>query len=114
MTLHQKIFALIVGVSIFIVILEMVRRRRLEEEYSFLWLIVGLGIVILVLWEGLLERLTNLIGATAQTTTIFIFGFVILILINLHFSIKITKLSRQVKEIAQQVAILKINDVEKR
>jgi hypothetical protein len=114
MTQHQKIFALIVGVSIFIVILEMVRRRRLEEEYSFLWLIVGLGIVILVLWEGLLEWITNLIGATAQTTTIFIFGFVILILINLHFSIKITKLSRQVKEIAQQVAILKINDLKKR
>ena len=110
MTLHQRIFALSIGIGIFIMILEMVRRRKLEEEYSFLWLIIGLGIVVLVLWQDLLEWLTHLIGAVAQTTTIFIFGFVILILINLHFSVKITKLSRQVKELAQQIAMLRISE----
>jgi uncharacterized membrane protein YqjE len=109
-TFHQKIFALFLGISIFVTILEMVRRKKLEEEYSFLWLIIGLGIVVLVLWQGLLEWLTYLIGAMAQTTTIFIFGLVILVLINLHFSIKITKLSRQVKELAQDVSLLKINE----
>jgi uncharacterized membrane protein YciS (DUF1049 family) len=45
-----------------------------------------------------------------QTTTIFIFGFVILILINLHFSVRITNLNRQVKELAQQIAMLKISE----
>lgn len=107
MTLHQRIFALIIGIGIFVMILEMVRRRKLEEEYSILWLIIGLGIIVLVLWQDLLEWLTHLIGAMAQTTTIFIFGLVILVLINLHFSVKITKLSRQVKELGQQIAILK-------
>jgi hypothetical protein len=110
MTVHQRIFALIIGVGIFVMILEMVRRRRLEEEYSFLWLIIGLGVVVLVLWQNLLEWLTHLIGAVAPTTTIFIFGLVILVLINFHFSVKITKLGRQVKELAQQVAIFKINE----
>lgn len=110
MTMHQRIFALIIGVGIFVMILEMVRRRRLEEEYSFLWLLIGLGIVVLVLWQGLLEWLTHLIGAVAPTTTIFIFGLVILVLINLHFSVKITKLSRQVKELAQQIAMSKITE----
>jgi CDP-diglyceride synthetase len=107
-TFHQRIFALFLGIVIFVTILEMVRRKKLEEEYSFLWLIIGLGIVVLVLWQGLLEWLTHLIGAMTPTTTIFIFGLVILVLINLHFSVKITKLSRQVKELAQQVSLLKI------
>jgi hypothetical protein len=107
MTIHQRIFALIMGVGILVMILEMVRRRRLEEEYSFLWLIIGLGIVVLVLWQSLLEWLTRLIGAVAPTTTIFIFGLVILVMINLHFSVKITKLGRQVKELAQQIAMFK-------
>ncbi len=107
MTIHQKIFALFLGIGIFVVIVEMVRRRRLGEEYSFLWLIIGVGIVILVLWQGLLERLTYLIGAVAPTTTIFIFGIVILVLINLHFSVKITKLSKQVKNLTQQIALLR-------
>jgi hypothetical protein len=110
MTFHQRIFALAMGLGLFVVILEMVRRRRLEEEDSFLWLIIGFGIVVLVLWQDLLEWLTRFIGATAQTTTIFIFGLVVVILINLYSSIKITKLRRQVKELAQQVAILKINE----
>jgi hypothetical protein len=107
MTPHQKVFALLVGVGILAVILEMVRRRKLGEEYSFLWLLIGAGIVILVLWQGLLERVTHLIGAVAQTTTIFIFGIVILVLINLHFSVKISKLSKQVKDLTQQIAILR-------
>lgn len=107
MTLHQRIFALFMGIGIFVMIIELVRRRKLGEEYSFLWLIIGLGIVVLVLWQDLLEWLTYFIGAMAQTTTIFIFGLVIVILINLHSSVKITKLSRQVKELAQQIAILK-------
>jgi hypothetical protein len=107
MTLHQRIFALVIGIVIFVAIIEMVRRRKLGEEYSFLWLIIGLGIIVLVLWQDLLEWLTHLIGAVSQTTTIFIFGLVIVILINLHYSVKITKLSRQVKELAQQIAILK-------
>ena len=107
MTLHQKVFALLLGISILALILEMVRRRRLGEEYSFLWLLIGAGIIVLVLWQGLLERVTRLIGAVAPTTTIFIFGIVILVLINLHFSVKISKLSRQVKDLTQQIALLR-------
>ena len=107
MTPHQKVFALVVGIGILALILEMVRRRRLGEEYSFLWLVIGAGIVVLVLWQGLLERLTRLIGAVAPTTTIFIFGIVILVLINLHFSVKISKLSWQVKNLTQQIAMLR-------
>jgi hypothetical protein len=85
----------------------MVRRRRLDEEYSFLWLLIGAGIILLVLWQGLLKWMTNLIGAVSPTTTIFIFGIVILFLINLHFSVKISKLGRQLKDLTQQIALLR-------
>lgn len=105
MTAQQKIFALVIGAGLFLAIIEMVRRRKLAEEYSFLWLITGLGIVVLVLWYDLLEKLTRFIGAMTPTTTLFIFGFVFLILINLHYSVKITRLTTQVKDLAQKLAI---------
>lgn len=105
MTAQQKIFALIIGAGLFLVIIEMVRRRRLAEEYSFLWLLTGVGIIVLVLWYDLLEWITHLIGAKAPTTTLFIFGFVFMILINLHYSVKITRLTTQVKDLAQKIAI---------
>jgi len=110
MTQHQKIFALILGIGIFLSIIEMVRRRKLAEEYSFLWLVIGIGTIVFVLWQDLLAWLTNLIGAVAYTTTIFIFGLAVLVLINLHFSTKITELGRQIKELAQQIAILKADE----
>ncbi len=105
MTTQQKIFALVIGAGLFFVIIDMVRRRKLAEEYSFLWLMTGLGIVVLVLWYDLLEKLTRFIGAMTPTTTLFIFGFVFLMLINLHYSVKITELTKQVKDLAQKLAI---------
>ncbi len=110
MTAQQKIFALIMGAGLFILIIEMVRRRRLAEEYSFLWLVTGAGIIVFVLWYDLLEWLTNLIGAKTPTTTLFIFGFLFMILINLHYSVKITKLASQVKDLAQKIAIYEKRD----
>jgi len=105
MTIQQKIFALIIGAGLFLVIIELVRRRKLAEEYSFIWLLTGFGIIVLILWYDLLEWLTRLIGAKTPTTTLFILGFVFLILINLYFSLKITKLTSQVKDLAQKLAI---------
>ncbi len=60
MTVQQKIFALIIGAGLFLVIIELVRRRKLAEEYSFLWLLTGFGIIVLILWYDLLSGLRAL------------------------------------------------------
>jgi hypothetical protein len=105
MTAQQKVFALIMSAGLFLLIIELVRRRRLAEEYSVLWLLTGVVIAALVIWYDLLEWLTRLIGAVTPTTTLFIFGIIFLMLINLHYSVKITKLTSQVKNLAQKIAI---------
>ncbi|MBI5376442.1 MAG: DUF2304 domain-containing protein [Candidatus Schekmanbacteria bacterium] len=107
MPLTQKIFALVVSVLILIVIVELVRRRRLREEYSFLWIITGITLIILSLWYRLLVFITHAIGAVLPTSTLFLFGLLFLVMISLHFSVKISKLTDQLKDVAQEVAILK-------
>jgi hypothetical protein len=107
MFLHQKLFAVVASVLIMAVVIELVRRRKLREEYSWLWLLTGAVIVALVIWYDLLVFLTHLIGAIAPTTTLFIFGLLFLMLISLHYSIQISKLSHRVKEMGQQLAILR-------
>ena len=106
MILQQKIFAIITVVCILIVIIYLVKKRKLREEYSWLWLLTGFVILVLVLWYDLLLYITDLIGAVTATTTLFIFGIIFLILIALHFAIKISSLSDQVKNLAQQVSLL--------
>ena len=107
MFLHQKIFAIVASILIMIIVVELVRRRRLREEYSWLWLLTGAVIILLVVWYDLLLFITHFIGAIAPTTTLFIFGLLFLMLISLHYSLQISKLSHQVKEMAQQLTLLK-------
>jgi hypothetical protein len=107
MLFRQKIFAIIASLLIMLLVVELVRRRKLREEYSWLWLLTGGIIILLVVWHDLLLFITHLIGAIAPTTTLFIFGLLFLMLISLHYSMQISKLSHQVKEMAQQLALLK-------
>jgi len=107
MLFHQKVFAIIASFLIMAIVVELVRRRKLREEYSWLWLITGVVIILLVIWYDLLVFITHLIGAIAPTTTLFIFGLLFFMIISLHYSIQISKLSHQVKELAQQLTLLK-------
>ena len=106
MLIRQKIFALVVSVLLSIFIIELVRRKKLREEYSWLWLITSFGIIVLVIWYDLLVFITELIGAVLPTTTLFILSFLLLFLISLHYSVKISSLTNQVRKLAQKIAIL--------
>ena len=106
MPIRQKIFAFSLAIIILVTIFELVRKRKLREEYSWLWLLTGAVVLLLVIWYDLLLFMTRLIGAVAPTTTLFIFGIVFLMFISLHFAIKISSLSNQVKNLAQKLSLL--------
>lgn len=106
MPLRQKILAILLSVGLIILIFELVRRRKLREEYSWLWMLTGVVIFVLVIWHDLLLFVTRLLGIALPASTIFLFGVFFLILINLYFSVKISTLSAQIKELAQRQAIL--------
>jgi hypothetical protein len=105
-TLQQKIFALLISFLLFITIIYLVKKGKLREEYSWLWLLTGFVILTLVIWYDLLLLLTKLIGAVLPTTTLFIFGIIFLVLIILHFTIKISALTNQIKNLAQKISLL--------
>jgi len=107
MPLRQQIFASIVCLVIFIFTIDMVRRRRLREEYSVLWLATSIVMFVLVIRYDWLEALTFFIGAGLPTTTLFIGSTIFLILICVQFSIKISLLTNQVKDLVQDNALLR-------
>jgi len=107
MPLRQQIVAVAIAISIFIIILELVRKRKLREEYSWLWLLTGTCLIVLTVWYELLLRITHLIGAVLPTSALFFFAIIFLMLVCIQFSIKISKLTDHVKDLTQEVAILK-------
>jgi len=107
MPIRQKIFALLVCIGVVIFIIELVRQRRLREEYSVLWLSTSAIMFVLVVKYDWLEALTGFIGAGLVTTTLFICSIIFLMLISVQFSIKISKLTNQLKDLAQDNALLR-------
>ncbi len=107
MPIRQQIFFLSLATVLLLVILELVRRRRLRVEYSWLWMASGFTIIFLILRYELLIWLTDLVGAAIPTSTLFFLCILYLALLSLNYSVRLTTLTRQVKELAQEVALLR-------
>jgi hypothetical protein len=105
MTRLQQGFAVFLALCTLGGIVELVRRRRLKEEYALLWIATSGGMVILAAWYRLIEVLTRAIGAVTPTTTLFIFALFFLLVISVHFSVVISRLTEQVHRLTQELAI---------
>ncbi len=106
MPIRQKIFFLAIAIVMLVVILELVRRRRLRVEYSWLWILSSVTIVTLILRYDLLIWLTGLVGAVIPTSTLFFLCIFYLAMLSLNYSVRLSGLTRQLKEVTQEVALL--------
>jgi hypothetical protein len=107
MPFKQKLIAVLMAIGLLLFIIEVVRRRKLREEYAWLWILVGVSVLLLSLWESLLNSLTHFMGIQLPANTVFYFGLMFMIFINLHFSVKISLLTNQVKRLTQELALAK-------
>jgi len=112
MPLRQKVVAVAIALVILVLIVELVRRRKLREEYSVLWICTGVGIFVLGMWYGLLQKITAFIGAALPTSTLFFFALIFLVLLSLQFSVRISALQDQIKELSQKIALLDVKEPE--
>ena len=116
MPIQQQVFALIVSALVFIVVVDLVRRRQLRAEYSVLWLATSVLMFVLVFRYEWLVALTSLIGAGLPTTTLFLCSIIFLMLLSVQFCIKISRLTEQVKNLCQENALMRmdLNELEGR
>jgi hypothetical protein len=102
-----RVVAILVSVVIAAVVLQLVRRRALREEYTPIWLGVAAGLLLLSVRFDLLKALTRAIGAWTPSSTLFFLGEIFLLAICLNFAVRLSKASVQLKNLAQEVAILR-------
>jgi len=111
MSFRIKIVTFVICIAMLLLVVDLVRRRKLREEYSQLWFATWFGILVLMVWFDLLKWISHFIGAVSNVSTLFLFAFMFLILISLHFSVVISKLTNRIKGSSQQYAILR-NELE--
>ena len=104
--LRVSIVAAIAALALLVVIFELIRSRRLQERYALLWLLTGLVIFVLAAWRGLLGWLAYLVGIAYPPSALFVLASFFVLVVLLHYSTVISKLSEQNTILAQRLAIL--------
>ena len=103
---HQQVIAVLVSTGLLAVVVDLVRRRRLGEEYAWLWIFMaGVTLVFSVRLDWLVA-LTMALGAKVPASGVYFLGLVCLFLTNLHFSVKASQLSERVRILTQRLALL--------
>lgn len=102
----QRIEVIAVALLICAVIFELIRRKHLMERYAILWLFLGITILVLAAWKGLLTTLSHAAGIYYPPAALFAVAFVFVLALLLHFSIVLSRLSDQNKILAQRLALL--------
>lgn len=106
MQTRLQIVSIIVSVGLFLFVFELVRRRRLMERYALLWLFAATILLGLSVWSSLLNQLSDAVGVQYGPSALFAVALGFVVILMLHFSLVISRLTDQNKVLAQRVAIL--------
>jgi hypothetical protein len=104
--LNQRVAAIIVTVGMFLLILELVRRKRLMERYALLWLIATVFLLAMAAWQRPLTALASAIGIYYFPSALFAAAFCFILVLLVHFSLTISRLSDQNKLLAQRLGLV--------
>jgi len=105
--LKVSLAATAASVILLLVVFELIRSRRLRERYALLWLFTGVVLVILSAWRGGLNTIAGWVGVRGYPPAVlFAVGLLFVIVVLLHYSTVISRLSDQNVVLAQRLALL--------
>ncbi|MGA2192196.1 MAG: DUF2304 domain-containing protein [Nitrospirota bacterium] len=103
-----QVVSLVVSFCILIGVIDLVRRGKLKENYSVLWICTSLIIMFFAIFRHLIDWLGRLVGIYYSPSAFFLMAFIFIMLITLQFSVVISKLSERNKVLAQEIALLRL------
>jgi hypothetical protein len=101
-----RFIAIAIAGGMLLVVLELVRRKRLMERYALLWLLASVVLLVLAVWNGLLTTLALAVGIHYPPSALFAVAAGFELLLLLHFSLSVSRLSDQNKVLAQRLGLL--------
>ena len=106
MELRLQIVSIGATLALFLLVFELVRRRRLMERYALLWMFSTAILLALAVWKPLLDRVAVAIGIFYAPSALFAVALGFILVMLLHFSLVISRLADQSKVLAQRIGLL--------
>jgi hypothetical protein len=95
------------AIALALYVLDLVRRRRLSEEYSLLWVVATVTVAILGFSTPVLRAITRALGILYEGSTVFFFGLAFTIAMLLHVSIKLSRLGQENHALTRELALVR-------
>jgi hypothetical protein len=105
--IRVSVVGVLASLLLVLVVLELVRGRRLKERYALLWLATGIVLLVLSAWRGALNTIAGWVGVTGYPPAVlFAVATLFILLVLLHYSTVISRLTDENVDLAQRIAML--------
>lgn len=107
MSIRTQIFVIVLVLWALVSLVNMVRRQRVTLQYSLLWFVLGIGILVFACFPGLTARLAALFGIGLPINLLFFAGLYFAMMIIFSLSVNLSQLSEKNKQLTQELGLLK-------
>ena len=105
MNIRIQIIVAIFILGALAIIVNMIRKKALELRYALAWLGVGVGVLVLDIFPGLMGIVSKMLGIASPVNMLFFFGFCFSLIIIFVLTIAVSRMSIRIKELAQELAL---------
>ncbi|HEY0030649.1 MAG TPA: DUF2304 domain-containing protein [Bacteroidia bacterium] len=102
-----QIIAITVSLIFLLYIVRLIIKGKLREEYSIVWIVCTVVLVLFSFWRGGLDIVSGIVGVYSPPNLIFTAAIFAIFIYLLHLSVVVSKLQSQNKQLAQDIALLK-------
>ena len=101
-----QLFAALASVALLGIVIELIRARKLRERYALLWLGTAGVILLFAAWRSGLHELSRALGIAYPPNALFVLAMLFVLVLLLHFSTVISKLSDRTTTLTQRLALM--------
>ena len=114
MVFRTRIFVIVLSAAVLLLVINLVRTKKLREEYALLWLLTGIVLFLTPLSIDWLDAIAFAIGVDYPPGLLFLIAFIGVLFILLRFSLVISAFTDQIKNLAQDLALTskRVRDLE--
>ncbi|HPG40413.1 MAG TPA: DUF2304 domain-containing protein [bacterium] len=104
-SLQGKLIIVLLGIVFIVFLFNLLKNRKISESLGLIWLTVSVGMVLVVINNTVLMSITHFLGAQYPASALTMIGLLFIISLLLYFTLKLTRLTQDLRSLVQQIAI---------
>jgi hypothetical protein len=101
--------ALVIGAIVLVIAVELLRRRQLREKYAAVWLVIGVGAVVVGVFPAVLTTVSRLLGFAVPANLLFFVGGMVLLVMSMQLSLEVGRAEERARRLAEEIALLRLD-----